>query len=547
MRLNKSILLLLLVVGLVVSCKEELDVKNPNLPTPESTATPNGIIAFASGGVYINGFRGLADKYNDGVPGFFWSGAMGMHELLGDNVGEEAANWYGNQIACPNQVTLDDGTVVKNPQSPATQYGLLREVNQNANQGSNPIFHEWANMYGLNNACNNMLDIVSKVTFPTDDATKKATIKAWAYWWKGFAYSHIGSIYYAGVINSEANKASGVYVTKEAIIAEANKNFDAAGAALKGLSAGGAYDEVMGKIIPSFCQVGKGNIPTPAMWLRNINTMKARNLLVNKTVASMTAADWGTVAALTADGIKAADNVFTGRSNDNGDIWNASSGTVAVKTAGTATPGSGTYKVSERLVQDFKAADKRLANNFVKGTTWIGNSDRGIIFNTRWILKDGGTGVAGAITYANKTAGATELYLAGSYEENALMLAEAKIYTNDIEGGLGLIDEVRASQGAGLPAVKGTNLTLAAAKEELRIERRCALAFRSLSFYDARRWGLSEPTASRTKCVVVDKAGKVNTNATIVYGFLDYWDVPDNELAYNPAAAGSVPTKNPKQ
>jgi hypothetical protein len=38
----------------------------------------------------------------------------------------------------------------------------------------------------------------------------------------------------------------------------------------------------------------------------------------------------------------------------------------------------------------------------------------------------------------------------------------------------------------------------------------------------------------------------VNTKAKIVYGYLDYWDVPDNELAYNPAAAGSAPTKNPK-
>jgi len=46
--------------------------------------------------------------------------------------------------------------------------------------------------------------------------------------------------------------------------------------------------------------------------------------------------------------------------------------------------------------------------------------------------------------------------------------------------------------------------------------------------------------------VVIDKAGVVSTNATINYGFLDYWDVPDNELAYNPPASGSAPVKNPK-
>ena len=546
MKFNKSIIAFFLVVASLTSCKDELDVKNPNQPTPETTATPNGIIAFAQGGIYLNGFRGLADKYVDGVPGYFWSGAVGMHDLLGDVVGEEAANWYGNQIACPNEVTLDNGTTLKNPQSPNTQYALLREVNQNSNQGANPTFHEWANMYGLNNAANTILEIVAKVTFPTDAAVRTNTIKAWAYWWKGFAYSRLGSIYYAGVINNESGKASNVYVSKEAIISEANKNFDAAAALLKGLASGGAYDDVMGKCIPTFCQVGKGGIPTPAMWLRSINTMKARNILVNKTVATMTAADWSSIATLTADGIKAADMVFTGRSNENADIWSAQNGTVAAKSTSSA-PGTNTYKISERFVQDFKATDKRLTNNLVKGAAaWIGNADRGIVFNTRYYLKDGGTGVAGTIVYSNRAVGATELYLAGNYEENALMAAEAKIYSSDIEGGLGLIDEVRTAQGAGLAAVKGTTLTLAQAKEELRIERRCGLAFRGMAFYDARRWGVIDPASSRTKCVVVSNAGVVNTNATIKYGFLDYWDVPDNELAYNPAGTGSAPTKNPK-
>ena len=41
-------------------------------------------------------------------------------------------------------------------------------------------------------------------------------------------------------------------------------------------------------------------------------------------------------------------------------------------------------------------------------------------------------------------------------------------------------------------------------------------------------------------------AGVVSTNATIDYNYLDYWDVPDNELAYNPAAAGSAPIVNPR-
>ncbi len=544
-KMNYKILLpALLMLFAFTSCKDQLNVENPNQPTPESAATQNGIIALGQGGVYISGFKGLDDKFNDGVPGYFWSGAMGMHSLLGDEVGEEAANWFMNQIACPDEVILDNGTQVLNPQSPSTQYELIRSVNDNANQGQNPTYHEWANMYSLNNACNNMLSIVDKVPFASGREVKSNTIKAWAYWWKGFAYSRIGSMYYAGLINDEPNKASNLFVTKEAIIAEANSNFDKAATLLNGLSSGGDYDFIMEKLIPDFCQVGKGQVPTPDMWVRNINTLKARNILVNTPVAAMSAAQWNEVLTLTDNGIKETDMVFTGRSNTNGDIWSAQSGTVAAKTTGG--PGINTYKLSERLVQDFKAGDKRKENNFEAGVAWIGNNDRGTIFNTRYGMLDGGAGIAGVIVYSDREPGATELYLAGSFEENTLMNAEAKIYTNNIDGGLTLIDQVRAAQGAGLSATAGNGLSLAQAKEELRIERRCALAFRGLAFYDARRWGITEKGGGRTGCVVVLSGTDISTNATIRYNFLDYWDVPANELAYNPAGAGSAPTENPK-
>jgi hypothetical protein len=46
---------------------------------------------------------------------------------------------------------------------------------------------------------------------------------------------------------------------------------------------------------------------------------------------------------------------------------------------------------------------------------------------------------------------------------------------------------------------------------------------------------------------LVDNNGVLNTNATIDYNYLDYWDVPDNELAYNPPNAGSFAVVNPKQ
>lgn len=181
-------------------------------------------------------------------------------------------------------------------------------------------------------------------------------------------------------------------------------------------------------------------------------------------------------------------------------------------------------------------------------------ADRGNAFNTRFTLYNGGNGVSGTYIYANTAIGGFELPLVGSYEENELMKAEATMYAGafsagSISSGLALIDAVRDYMGAGLAHVSGVVTTQAGALEELRRERRIALAFRGLSFYDARRWKVSEPISAgggRTGCVVISTAGAVNTNATIDYGYIDYWDVPDNELAYNPPSASSAPVKNPK-
>jgi hypothetical protein len=290
------------------------------------------------------------------------------------------------------------------------------------------------------------------------------------------------------------------------------------------------------------------------MWVRNINTMKARNILVNKTTTAMTVADWTGILTLTNAGIQQGDMVFTARSNANSDLLSTSSGTVAAKVT-SASPGANTYKVSERIVQDYPANDKRKENNFVQGTTWTGNVDRGNSFNTRFALKDGGNGLPDVIVYSNKTDGGTEHYIAGTWEENELMKAEATMYANSfslvsINTAMGIIDATRVYQGAGLLPVQGVILTQAAAKEEFRKERRVGLIFRGLSFYDARRWNIIDPIASgggRTGAVVLSGSGVVSLNATIEYNFLDYWDVPDNELAYNPPASGSAPIVNPRQ
>lgn len=543
----KISVLIFLCVALLGSCKKSLDIKNPNQPTPESANTESGIEALAQGGVYINGFRDL--KYGDGVFGLYWSGAMAFHELMADVIQAEAANSFLNQIGVPNKVILSSGQVLLNPNAPNRQIDLVRAVNINSNQGSNFTYYEWAYMYAMNNAMNTVLSIVDKVPFTGNAASKKAAIIAWAHFWKGYAYSRIGSIYYAGLIVNTPNETNGNYVTKEQMITAANSEYDQAATALSSVTSASDYSTVLTALIPQFNRVGNGGVLTADQWKHTINTLKARNILVNKTVSQMTAADWNQILTLTSNGITSTDKIFTGRSNANGDFLASSgSGTVSGRTQSNAIGGN-TYKVSERWVQDFKPGDKRKDNNLKQGSPWIGNVDRGQAFNTRWTLVNGGNGLPGVKVYANTAVGAYELPLAGSYEENELMKAEALIYTSQINQGLQSIDAVRTYQGAGLAPVAGTGLTQAQAVTELRSERRVALPFLGLSFYDARRWGRIYPIAQgggRTPAVVVKNDGSVDNNATIEYDFLDYWDVPDNELAYNPAATGSAPTKNPK-
>jgi starch-binding outer membrane protein, SusD/RagB family len=543
----KILFSIIVLLGLSVSCKKELEIQNPNQPTVGSANSEAGIIALAQGGVYVNGFRSVNFT---GFQGTFFGDGWCYHEIMADVISAEAANQRINELGCPNYVITDNGTKIINPNAPTDQPSMLRQTNINANSGDNPLVYEWAYMYGLNTACNNTLGLVDKVTFTGDANVKKAVLKAWAYWWKGYAYARIGSMYVAGVINDAPSGTNNKFVSRDDIIKESNKNFDAAAAALNGLTAGGDYSKVLGALIPDFFQTGKGGVLTPDMWKRNINSFKARNILVNTRSKDMTPAQWQSIIDLSNNGIQASDLVFTGRANSSGDFFSPTGNAPATLAVGATNVGV-SYRISERLVQEFKAGDKRLENNFNNGPAapWIGNSDRGNVFNTRWGMVNNGKGLPGVIFYGSRDIGVYELYLATTYEENEITKAEALINSGKVEDGLKIIDAIRNLQGAGLPAVAGTNLSLADAKEELRRERRVVIPFRGLSFYDARRWGVTDDITKgggRTNAVVLDKFNILNTKAIINYNFMDYWDVPDNELAYNKPGAGSAPVVNTK-
>jgi hypothetical protein len=548
-----------------VSCKKEaLNVTNKNQPSLQVLNSEAGVFGFASGGVYIAGFGDETNNYVKTVDDQLGIGFMmlviGNHESLGDNI---YIPWGNNSFKFsdnPIWWKLDDGSTVQNPIG-GGQIVELRKRNNRAYGASNAFLPEWTYMYFLNNSCNILLSkLKENITFSGNADLKKKVLNAWGYWWKGYAYSRIGSMYTAGVITDVPNQTNANFVDHAAIIAEANKNLDKAATILGGLSGGGDYDATLQTIIPGYVQKGIGQIPSPAMWIDQINSLKARNYLVNKKTKDMTAADWNAVLALANAGVKANDNVFIIRTYDDpkksivDKDGNNGGSTAPIY---TATQDGSTFFASERMIQDFKPGDQRFTNNFAMRSSPIVNKrGRGLNFGTRWYLIGYDPTISsapGVIKYCEiSPTGNMPYYLSCTYEENELMIAEALINTGQINMGLAHIDGVRDLQGAGLSHVSGTGLTVDQAKEELRKERRIGLYLRGLAFYDARRWGVIDDVSKgggRANAVVLSKDANgntvVNTKALINYNYLNYWDVPANELVFNSPAAGSAPVISP--
>jgi starch-binding outer membrane protein, SusD/RagB family len=337
-----------------------------------------------------------------------------------------------------------------------------------------------------------------------------------------------------------------------------NKQLNLALTTLSSISNQGDYSTMMTELIPTQNQVGLGKAPSSAQFIKSINTLLARNIVVNKlapfvngstsatiakaSIAPMTTADWNAVITYCNAGIQQGDYVFTGRSSAANSYFSATAGTVASVAASSNQ--NTTYKVSERLIQSFGAGDARLANFTTANGTFYGDANTN---TTRYSLLDGATaGLTGIQILGSRQPGKLEVYIGPSYEENALMLAEAKIRTGDVAGGVALINAVRTYQGANVAALS-TGLTATQALTALTNERYAALAFRGLSWFDARRWGWTYSTANGGgrygATLIYNKV--VYNNATINYNFMDYWDVPADETGKNAPATGSAAVKNP--
>lgn len=552
--MKKLIILFSAIAVVAGGCKKSsLQVTDLNEPSLDVLKTEVGVVAYAKGFFKIGFGDQVVGSLDDGLGfGNLWI-VEGFHEGMGDNIFVPWGNNDYKYVDNPLSVTLDNGTVVANPIGQGQQYEMQLR-NSRAYGATNSFLHEWTYMYFLNNSANVLLSQLDVVSFTGNAATKKQILQAWAYWWKGYAYCRLGSMYLAGTIADTANSTNGRFVDHDAMVTEGIANLDKATQIIGSLSAGGDYDALVGLMMPGYMQVP--HLPSPTEWARNIATFKARSLLVNKRVKDMAAGDWAAILALVNTGIQASDYAFGIRTADNnslGIIRNDNAldgsgnggGSLQSELAGEGN----TASVSERSIQDFKSGDKRLSNNFsTLSSTVINLRGRSITFGTRYQLVAGGNG-NGAYIYYNQTPGVDNFYVAASYEENALMKAECLIHTSQVDAGLAIIDAIRTYQGAGLAAVSGTGLNETQAAEELRKERRCALLYRGVAFYDLRRMGYADDVSKgggRKGAVVLDGGGNLNTNATINYSYMSYWDVPQNELDFNAPSSGSATLKNAK-
>ena len=458
--MKKYIAIAFILLLILPACrKSELNLLNPNLPTPTaSLATEDGLKQFSLGIIA----RVLANIPGEGTTNIMVS-SWTNHSISGDEAFSPYGNWGFRWVDQVFKVTLPNGTVVTNPFG-VTQQVSLQGFNSRQAGERNAFQYEWGFCYYFIAQANTLLKALENpaISFSGDAATKKATMKAWAQWWKAYAYSRIGSIYLAGIINDDPGlgNTNDQFVTHDAIITEANKIFDECITTLNGIDANDAYNEIMTAIVASFDD--NVNVVTPDMWIRQINSYKARNLMVNKKVSVMTAADWAQVITFCDNGLTASDNVFKFGMTLDGvtDLSNGFQHPLAL---------IGTFQeftfVSERLIQEYKPGDARLDRNFyLNPSPYPANiRGRGLQFGTRWAVvnvEDGGSFATdnnqGSVPFAC------------TYEENALMKAEALIRTGQTNAGLQLVDAVRSYQNAGLPAVAGTGLTQAQALEEPR-------------------------------------------------------------------------------
>ncbi|TNE70673.1 RagB/SusD family nutrient uptake outer membrane protein [bacterium] len=516
--MKKLSLSLVALVFIAFACKE-LKVVNPNEPTPDVLNNEEGLQR-ASTGVY----EAMGQGWFEWISWF-------AHETMGDAFVVPYGNYNWRSISTPNFITFSDGETrrpIDNDRG-VPQPDVLQQIDDRTE--SQPVLlYEWRQMYRINNEANLILQTLNAgtVSFSGNANEKEKGYRAWAYFWKAFAYSRVVSTYEKSLIIDTYGQTNDNYLEKDVMIAEINRLADSVIANASG------FDQIASAVVPAQF----APIPTSASLAQLANTLKARTLLVNKYRSDMTAADWQQIETWTAAGVQTTTGSFRLR---------ADNATYLGSTSPIYRYWLGWGFVSQRLIQDFYPGDNRLAAFSVDASA--GNS--GAISDTVFQY----TGARGDNfispffidpPYAEANVGDLDFFLI-SAEENLLMAAEAKLALNKPGEAATLINTVRTIQNAGLAAEDANSISW----EIIRRERRVALAGRhgALSFYDARRYKWILPAADgggrsgvwvfkRTNGVVE----KLDKNATIIFNYAPYWPVPVHEITFNPIDDGQAPS-----
>ena len=504
-------LVLILVTG-SLSCENGLDVNNPNEPTLEVVKNEEGLKRVA---------RGI---YGTGNGWFEWIVWM-YHESMGDNVTIPYTNYNWFYLSgTVEKVAMSDGTVVTPAASSNTGRSQSDWVNF-VNDREDPrgaIQYEWEAMYRMNNEANLILKTLDEgVDFsgaPAVQAEKQKAYKAFAHFWKGYAYSRIGLMYERGLIIDEYGENNNNFVTPGAMLTESNRQFDLALQDIGSLSS--IITDIQPEIFPTSV--------TAASMEQAANTIKARNLLCGSYRSELTQADWQEIKSLASNGLM---------SNDGALLIDSDEATFLTTITARWRLANFWAAPSARIIQAAAHAgnDQRLSNNFAQATALsLTRSTANPHLNAPF---------QALAPYASPNPAEAPQYLV-SAEENMLMLAEAELALGNPDVAAGHINDVRTMQSAGVNPINSATV------EDIYWERKIALFMRNLAFYDNRRFKylLSETEGGGLDDAWIYRWDSDNSQfnldqqATLYYDFAEYWPLPVQETTFNSPDGSGSPT-----
>lgn len=500
---NKYILLLLCLFMLPLACEDQLDVTNPNNPTPDIVLSEEGLKRQAVG---------IWD-----APGGFWEWvSWSLLEAMGDNLVMPWVNFDWNRFFGNIElIEYSDGSADWSPRIQASpsrsQAEWVSFINdRQITQGG--FEAQWLTAYGFNTEANRILQALDEgVALTGDVQAKEDAYRAWAHFWKGYAYSMVGLFYEQGVVNDDPTGTNNDFKSSAEMIAASQAELDLA------LQTAGSFGIIARDVIPGIFPTNL----TSASFIQNIHTLKARNLLMSKRQEDISSAEWQQIKNWAEEGLMVNDGALLFDSDESTHLtsithrWRLSTNIW--------------HRVSARVIQIMSEnSDQRLNRfQFTTGGGSFANRVTQPQINSPWLTLSGSP-------YASSSPGTPQYIL--SAEENMLMLAEAELGLGNPGPAAGWVNTVRAMplQQAGLP--DETTVTL----QDIRNERKVALFGRAVAFYDARRFGEIDAKSEGGGIFDVwvyhiDANGDLvlDDNANIYFDFLPYYALPDAEADFN--------------